>query len=62
MVAMDTKFWRMYCAISDVRNFLYFQNQLPQTFTNGNETYDILRSSWGSTKMSQNFKILLLNL
>ena len=30
MVAMDTKFRRIYCAISDGRIFLYFQLQLPQ--------------------------------
>ena len=47
MVAMDTKFGRIYCAISDVRIFLYFQLQLPQNFPNHNETYGIL---WGSTK------------
>ena len=44
MVAMDTKFWRTYCAISDFRNLLYFQLQLPQYFTYRNETYDILKS------------------
>ena len=39
MVAMDIKFGRIYCAISDVRNFLYFQ--LPHNFTDHNETYGI---------------------
>ena len=37
MVAMDTKFGRIYCAISDVRNVLYFQPQIPQNVTDRNE-------------------------
>ena len=41
MVAMDTKFGRIYCEISDVRIFLYFQLQLPQNVTDRNETYGI---------------------
>ena len=44
MVAMDTKYGRIYCAISDIRNVLYFQHQLPQTFTDLNETYGILKN------------------
>ena len=44
MGAMDTKFGRIYCAISDVRNVFYFQLQLPQNFINRNETYGILKS------------------
>ena len=44
MVAMDTKVRRIYCAINDGRIFLYFQLQLPQTFTDRNETYGILKS------------------
>ena len=44
MVAMDTKFEIIYCAISDVRILLYFQLQLPQNFTDRNETYGILKS------------------
>ena len=44
MVAMDTKFGRIYCAISKVRKFLYFQLQLPQNATDCNETYGILKS------------------
>ena len=39
MVAMDTKFGRLYCAISDARNLLYFQLELPQSVTDRNETY-----------------------
>ena len=31
-VAMDTKFGIIYCAISDIRDFLYFQLQRPQNF------------------------------
>ena len=41
MVAMDTKFGRIYCVISDVRNCLYFQLQLPQNVTDCNEAYGI---------------------
>ena len=44
MGAMDTKFGRIYCAIRDVRNFLYFQLQLPQNCVYRNETYGILKS------------------
>ena len=44
MVAMDNKFGRIYCAIIDVRNILYFQLQLPQSVTDHNETYGILKS------------------
>ena len=44
MVAMDAKFGITYCAISDIRIFLYFQLQLPQNFTDSNETYSILKS------------------
>ena len=46
MVAMDFKFGRIYCAISDVRKKNYFQLQLPQNVTDCNETYgyDILKS------------------
>ena len=32
MIAMATKFGTIYFGISDVRNFVYFQLQLPQTF------------------------------
>ena len=41
MVAMESKFGRTYCAISDSRIFFYFQLQLPQNVTDGNETYEI---------------------
>ena len=41
MVAMDIKFGRIYCAISDVIIFLYFQLELPHNFTDHNETYGI---------------------
>ena len=44
MVAMDTKFGRIYCAMSDVKNLFYFQLQLPQNFIDHNETYGILTS------------------
>ena len=44
MVAIDTKFGRIYCAINDIRLFLYFQLQLPPNFTDRNETYGILKS------------------
>ena len=44
MVAMDTKFRRIYCAMSDGRIILYFQLQLPQNFTDCNETYGILKN------------------
>ena len=44
MVVMDTKFGRIYCTITDVRIFLYFQLQLSQKFTDHNETYGILKS------------------
>ena len=43
MVVMDTKFGRIYCAISDARIFLDFHLQLPQTFTDRKETYGILK-------------------
>ena len=56
MVPMDTKFGRIYCAISDIRIFLHFQLQPPQNFTDHNETYGISKTiKWGSTKVSQNF-------
>ena len=44
MVAMDTKFGKIYCAISDVGYFLYLQLQLPQNFTDRNAIYGILKS------------------
>ena len=50
MVAMDTQFSGIHCAISDVIIILFFQLQLPQNFTDRNETFDILKSLWGSTK------------
>ena len=59
LVTMDTKFGRIYCAISAINLlcnqsfFLYLQIQLPHFFTNRNETYGILKNS-------QNFKMLLL--
>ena len=49
MAATDTKFGIVSCAITDVRNILYFQ--LPQTFTDRNETYNILKSQCGSNKI-----------
>ena len=55
MVATDTKFGRIYCAISDIRIFLYFQLQLPQHFTDRNETYGILKSEWRSAKFVSEF-------
>ena len=52
MVAMDTKFGRIYCAISDIIYFFYFLFQLPQNlYTDSNETYGILRSCWGLQKI-----------
>ena len=48
MVAMDIKFGRTYCAISDIKNNYIFK--LPQNFTDHNETCGI---------SEQNFKILL---
>ena len=56
MVAMDTKFGRIYCAISDVRNFLYFQLQLPRHFYDRNETCHI-KELLGSTKGVSEFNI-----
>ena len=35
--------------------FLYFQLQLPQHFTNRNETYGILKSEWRSAKFVSEF-------
>ena len=63
MVAMDTKFGRSYCAISDVRNLVYFQLQLPQNFTNRNETCGLksyIKELMGVYK-SLNLKFLLLH-
>ena len=39
MVAMDTKFWRIYCAISDIRVYLHFQLNSLKKFSDRNETY-----------------------
>ena len=50
MVAMDTTFVIIYCAISDVRNFVYFQLQLPKNVTDPKETYSTLKSYWWSIK------------
>ena len=47
MVGMDTKFGRIYCAISDARNLLYFQLQLPQHY---------IKSEWGIQKHVLEFK------
>ena len=59
MVAMDTKFGRIYWVISDVRNFLYVQLQLPQHFTQRKKnlwhTKELMR-----VRMSQNSKLLVL--
>ena len=44
MVAMDTKFGTIYCAISDVRHFFIFATPTPQNFSNSNETYGILKN------------------
>ena len=56
MVAMDTKFGRIYCAISYFRNLLYFQLQLPQNFTYRNETYGIIKSWWSLQKYVLDFQ------
>ena len=36
---MDTKFWRIYCAISDIRVYLHFQLNSLKKFTDRNESY-----------------------
>ena len=44
MVVMDTKIGRIYWTISDDRNFLYFELELPQNYTDHNESYGILKN------------------
>ena len=44
MAAMDTKFGTIFGTISDVRNFFIFSTPTPQNFSDGNETYGILKN------------------
>ena len=55
IVAMDTKLGRIYCTISECNLQLYFRLQLPQTFTDRNETYGILRANWGLQRFVSKF-------
>ena len=50
MIAIGTTFVIIYCAISDVRIFVYFRLQLPKNVTNPKETYSTLKSYWWSIK------------
>ena len=44
MNAMDTKFGRIYCAISKYNFFYIFNSKLPEIFIDRNETYAILNT------------------